>query len=405
MALNSSVQAMTLALAGAAVLLPGEAEACSPAECAYVDAWQSLQPINAQAIPIDGVLLLRGAQSGDSPEEEWLDKIELTVTLDGQPIAGAVEAAGIRDVLLWRPAAPLEPGEYQAVGSLDNPAYDFPFDYCSVDLTLDFGFTVVAEPSAPLVPPLVESSTMVIVRETETLTSLVCCEGAVPYSYSFDCGGGGEYVGWEDGFCAAHQGFGSLRVEVTVDTKLPPATSAMVKRELIIDGESQSAELLDAMAFGDSKPFCTTVLLTNLATGETATSEQTCHGSEPEIMAQLGDVAIDPGDELLENCSEPAYTCEVAASGDRWDLNKCAPWAPDEPTGGDPTEGPGSGGDDTGDGTDGPASGGQDGLVEHGCACDSRAPSPFGALLLLGLGLLRPRRRRSRWRYVPKDSS
>ncbi|WAS98881.1 MYXO-CTERM sorting domain-containing protein [Nannocystis punicea] len=395
MAVNSSsLQAMTLALAGAALLFPAEAEACTPDPCAYSGGLKSLEPLNAQAIPTDGVLLLQVSRFDDSPVEDWLDTIDLTVTRDGQPIAGAVEGSEIRNLLIWQPAAPLEPGDYQVVGDVDNPGDD----YCAYDLELDFGFTVEAEPSMPLVPPLVEREVSVDVHERTDLLSLVCCEGAMPQRFDGYCGSS-EHVGWEEGFCAVHQGFGVLRVEMAIDTKLPLATSAMVVRQLVVDGEPRPPEFDDALQTGAEKPFCTAVQLTNLATGETVTSEEACHGNEPEILAQLGDQAIDPAAELLENCSTPAYTCEIAESADRWDPEQCTPWPTDDPTGGDPTEGPttdgpGSGGDETGDETDGPASGGQDGLVEHGCACDSQAPSPLGALMLLGLGLLRPRRRR-----------
>ncbi|MFY0531136.1 hypothetical protein [Nannocystis pusilla] len=110
---------MSLALAGAA-LVPSEAEACSPDYCSYVEGWSSLEVVST-AIPTDGVLLLQGVRHGSTPEEDWLDKVDLTVTRDGQPIAGAVETSGVRDVLLWRPAEPLEAGEYKVEGSLDNP--------------------------------------------------------------------------------------------------------------------------------------------------------------------------------------------------------------------------------------------------------------------------------------------
>ncbi|MBZ5708141.1 hypothetical protein [Nannocystis pusilla] len=401
---SSSIQALTLALAGAAAVVPSEAEACSPGYCAYTDAWQSLEPINAQAIPTDGVLLLQGARSGSSPEEDWLDKVELTVTRDGQPIAGAVEASPVRDVLLWRPAAPLEPGDYKVVGSLDNPDEDIGYEYCAVDLELDFDFAVEAGPSAPLSPPQLSAQPLLDVRESDALENLVCCDGAMPYSYVFDCGGSDEYVGWDEGFCTGLRAFGTLRVQVSIATDLPQATSALVMRELLVDGSPQRGALLDAQTAGLTKPSCITVRLTNLATGESVESEASCHGDEPEVAAQLGDHAIDPGPALAQECSQGAYTCEI--NQEAWDPEKCAPWPADEPTSGDPTEGPttgeptsegsegsGEGGDES-EGTDGPASGGADELVEHGCACDSRAPSPFGALALLGLGLLRPRRRR-----------
>jgi MYXO-CTERM domain-containing protein len=150
-------------------------------------------------------------------------------------------------------------------------------------------------------------------------------------------------------------------------------------------------------------------------------SEETCHGAA--VADQLGDQELDPTPELQAQCKGGAYTCALDPSMNAWDENLCTPWpggeattgestegtTTDDPTGGGPTTddptggGPGTGsggpGSDGSDGTagsegTGSASGGQDGLVDHGCACDSRETSPLGWLgMLAGLGLLRPRRR------------
>ncbi|MDC0719972.1 hypothetical protein [Nannocystis bainbridge] len=395
---KSSIQAMTVALAGAAVVFPNEASACTPDPCAYAEVWQSLDPLNAGAIPTDGVLLLQGARFGDEPDEDWLATIDLSVTLDGQPIAGAIEASGFHGLLVWRPAEPLTPGDYKVTGEVDNPDYDN-FEYCSFDFDLAFDFTVVAEPSTPLGPPLVERTAEVNLHEREELASLVCCDGAMPGQFDSYCGSAGG-VGWEEGFCAVTRGLGVLLVEMKVDTGLPPATAALVVRQAVVDGEPGLPELDDALRAGSEVAFCTAVRLTNVATGEVVTSEAVCHGSEPEIVAQLGEQVIDPSAALTEACASTAYTCEIGEAGDRWDPGACTPWPGGGETSGDPTEGPTSGpGSDGSDGSDGSegtgnsASGGQDGLVEHGCACDSRAPSAPWAWLLLGLGLLRSRRR------------
>lgn len=413
MALNSSsLKAITLAvpLAGAA-LLPAEAKACSQDYCDYVDAWDSLEPMNAQAIPTDGVLLLQGARDGSSPEQDWLAAVELTVTRDGQPIAGAVETTGVRNVLMWRPAEPLEPGAYKVVGSLDNPELDTYYETCVPDVVmLDFGFEVEAGPSASLVAPKTNAQETLDVAESSDLEQFVCCDGAMPYSYAFDCGGSGDYVSWGDGFCAALQGFGRLRVQASAEVDVPAATDALVVRELLVDGELHTSGFSGPLWVSDVKPFCTSIRVRNVATGETLVSEETCHGAD--LVAQLGDHALDPTDSLATGCTQPAYVCEIDESGVQWDPDKCTAWPADGVTTGetsttdDPTGGPTSGGPDSegsaseggsgsSGGSDGSASGGQDDLVDHGCACDSTTPSPLGALALLGLGLLRPRRRRA----------
>lgn len=389
---------LALPLAGAA-LTPSEADACSPDPCSFVEGWDSLEPVNAASIPIDGVLVLRGTRQGDV-DEDWLSQVELTVTRDGQPIAGAVEATEVRDVLIWRPAAPLEPGAtYQVKGNLDNDETDEYYEGCHPDiLALDFEFQADTEPSAPLTAPKTSAQESVFLLQRKTLDDVVCCDGAYPNDYGFDCGYGGESVYWDEGFCAATRGFGSLNVDISAEVDVPPATAQLLARELFLDGVSIGSTL-DGGALGttDSKPFCTSVKIRNLATGESVMSEAICHGAE--VADQLGDQILDPSAELGQKCKDTPYVCTVKDG--QWDETQCSAWPGEEPTTGDPdpTEGPTSdpsGDPSSSDGTDSDdsATAGQDGLVDHGCACDSSTPSPLGALALLGLGLLRPRRRR-----------
>lgn len=413
MSLNSSTMtivkaaALAIPLAGVA-LAPGEAEACSPDPCWAQDVVTSLEPVNAAAIPTDGVLLLQGAQNNGSPDQDWMMQVDLTVTRDGQPIAGAIESSPVRDLLVWRPSEPLAPGAtYKVTGSLDNPEHPYYDDYdCGPDiLMLDFEFHVDEGPSAPLSAPKTSADESVQLAEHRGLEDLVCCDGAMPVEYYFDCGGSGGYVEWGEGSCSSLRGFGTLKVGTSAEIDVPAATAAMVTQQLFVDGTAGTTYRAGLISISDSKPFCTAIALRNLATGEVVMSEETCHGAG--VAGELGEQDIDPGAALAEKCAGAAYVCVIDEDNARWDETQCTPWpAAGETTGeietsdGPTTGGPGtsaSGGADTGEDTGedtGSASGGQDGLVDHGCACDSTTPSPLGLLGLLGLGLLRRRRRR-----------
>ena len=67
--------------------------------CEAAEFWTTLTPHNAAQIPSDGVLVLQGARHGT-----WDDgataTVELAVTLDGQPVAGALERSPMPGVLV-----------------------------------------------------------------------------------------------------------------------------------------------------------------------------------------------------------------------------------------------------------------------------------------------------------------
>jgi MYXO-CTERM domain-containing protein len=383
---------LAVPLAGAA-LLPDEAEACSPGQCTVVDLWTEIGPVNAAArIPIDGVLLLRAAHGGGAHEDELLSKLGLTVTSDGQPIAGALEATQVRNVLAWRPADPLVPGAvYKVVGQLDNTLEGEEYDYCADDLLpLDFEFIADDGPSAPLAAPEVAAAEEVALSEGDALADLVCCDDAFPAEYYYDCGGAGDHVNWSTGHCASLWGTGRLQVALTVESVVPPATAQMLSVQLVVDGEPREQQIATELTSRATQPFCTEIVLRNLATGESATSKQLCHGDA--VAAQLGKQLLDPAAELAAECAGAAYVCELVEDGSSWDSTKCTPWPDEAATTGDPTTG-----DATGGTTDGPATGGEDdGLVDHGCSCDAGTRGSFEALGLFALGLLRRRRRKRR---------
>jgi MYXO-CTERM domain-containing protein len=389
---------LALPLAGAA-LIPDEADACSPWQCAYVDLWNEVEPVNAAAkIPIDGVLLLRAAHDGGADEDELLTKLGLTVTSDGQPIAGALEPTDVRNVLAWRPADPLVPGAvYKVVGQLDNTVEGEQYDYCADDLLpLDFEFIADDGPSAPLAAPEVTAAEEVELSPGDELEDLVCCDDAFPAEYYYDCGGAGDHVGWSTGNCASLWGTGRLQVALTIDPVAPPATAQMLSVQLVVDGQPREPRIATELTSSAIQPFCTEIVLRNLATGETATSKQSCHGGA--VASQLGRQLLDPSAEIASECVGAAYVCELNEDGSNWDATKCTPWPGEAATTGDETTGPTTGDETGGDQTTGgPATGGEgEDLVDHGCSCDAGTRGSFEALGLFALGLLRRRRRRRR---------
>ena len=418
---STALRTLSLAvpLAGVAAI-PDEAEACSIDSCFFVDAWSAIEPVNGAAIPIDGVLLLQGAGTGTMPDADWLTRIDLTVTRDGQPVAGALETSSIDDLLIWRPAAPLEPGAtFKVTGTLDNPDMMEYYD-CGPDiLMIDFDFTSGMEPTEALAAPGVGAEESVLLNPSLSIDDLVCCDEAFPYEYFNDCGGSYGGTTWFTGFCAPLRGYGVLQVQLTVDHDMPESTSALVTRQVVTDGEPGAITLGDTLSASGGQPICTEVILRNLATGESVTTPKECHGDA--VATQLGPQNIDPSGQLGEKCSSAAYVCERSEETASWDPEKCTPWPPEDPTTGDtaPTGGPETTGDSTGDTapTGGPETAGdstsadasagdssdsdasdtadtadQDGLGDRGCSCDGGAPDGLGLLALAGLGLLRRRR-------------
>lgn len=398
MAARIPVTPLSLAftLAGAA-LVPDEAEACRPPLCDGDYGLEAVDPVNADAIPIDGVLALKTAGTVDLASIQW------TVTRDGQPVDGALEKPEVPDILLWRPAQPLTPGPHQVTGMVVNSDED-PDDCVPDMLALDFEFLVEAEPSAPLAAPTIDVQETVSVKEVVALDGLVCCDGAMPSDNGLDCGPADPSIFWSEGHCQPTRGAGTLRAKFSVTTGLPAATDALVTRQLVVDGAPYDQPRLGVSPlFVSTQPFCTEVVLRNLATGETLTTPQQCHGAD--VADQLGDQPIDPGPGLAAVCSGAAYTCAILDDVvPRWDPAQCTEWPPtDDPTGGT-TGDPGDTGDttgapddstgDPGGDTGGDTGGGQDGAGDKGCGCDTDDSPPGALLALAGIGLVLHRRRR-----------
>lgn len=334
----------------AALVVPvDEAAACSPNPCVDVRLWYSLQPVNAERVPTDGVLVLQGGNFGDAP----ISDIALTVTRDGIPVDGALEATDVAGVLVWRPAAPLQAGAHVVTGTVENPDE---FTYCQDDLALDFEFMAEVVQPIALTPIAVTATEEVSVAPMNELASLACCEGVIPETVEDSCGG--VSPGYKSGECAPTRGTGTLAVELTTASTLPDAAAVQVVYVLKVDGAAVATASDPKFSWRASAPFCTVIEATQLATGEKLATDEQCHGEA--VADQLGDQEIDPT--LATTCTGPLQTCQVDPATQAWDADDCSPWAAD--------------------------------AEKAGCGCnDAAAPDGWAALALLGLAALRRRRR------------
>jgi hypothetical protein len=370
------------------VAIPDRADACDPDPCPDSGVLDGLMPVNAAFIPSDGVLVLRASGQGDG--DAWTDTVSLAVELDGQPVDGALEPVpGIGSALVWRSAAALVPGVYTATGTVDNPD---DLDYCGDDLDLNFEFTVDAAPSTVLMPPEVTAAEVLEVHPGRELGDLVCCEGVMPLLNFNDCGGSSP-PDYPPGSCGVINGTGVLTVTLDIAPKLPIATVGLLAYTVVSDGTDVASSLSPQLQLTAVAPLCSQVRVTNLATGETAITAESCHGEAQAGM--LGPQTLDPTAELT--CDGQLQTCETDVSGNAWDLTQCTPWPPEGETS-TPTEG-GSGATESASDTAGDSTG-QGGPNENGneegflCALDP-AGDRRGALGLLAL-LALARRRRAR---------
>jgi MYXO-CTERM domain-containing protein len=339
--------------------------------CDTVEFWSTLTPYNAQQIPSDGVLVLQGARHG-SWDDAAIASVELTVTLDDVPVAGALELSPLPGLLVWRPEAAWVPGStYKLSGSVTN--VNPPDGTICADATVPIASDVVitAEPAAPLGKPGLSGMPTVTLEPTISLATLACCEGASPTVDVSGCNG--TYVNFDPAMCAPISGIGHLAVEFTgTPAAAGPAAQQIVYTQRIAGSPAITA-LEPSFSFLADAPFCAALEALDLASGAITTSASLCFGDM--VVDQLGPQALAIPETLtcsLQQCQELEGT---------WNTDDCEPL--------DPDSGSGSGSDSDTAGEDG----------DKGCGCNSSDDRPGGAALLGLVGLLGlARRRRSRSR-------
>lgn len=368
-------------------LAPGVSAACPAPDapsCQALDFWFELTPTNAASIPADGVVVLRGRHHGGA-DEPWLDKIAVEVTKDGEAVAGALETTAQQGVLVWRPAAPWEPGAtYAMKGSLTNPEID-PACFLggSEDIPIATDLHIAAMDGAALGPTNFTAVTHLDVAPEVALATVACCPGVLPEYY--DASGCGDYgVFWEGGGCAPTVSHGTLTVQFAGEPAAKGPAADQLLYRLKVDGEVYASGAAPSFVVVTEAPFCAVIEAEDLAGGEITTSAEQCFGQD--VAGEIGVFPLDPSD---------AFDCELqqcTVLGDTWDPAKCTPFVPVvAPTTSDTMTDASDGSDASGSSDTGTA---QDGDAQ-GCACDARSAGDAGLLALVGvLGLARRRRAR-----------
>lgn len=382
-------------LAAVAALAPGTAEACPGYYvCDYADAWVSLELADA-VIPVDGVLVLQGKYPGTDADNAFA-AVELEVTRDGQPIAGALEQTAAIDVLVWRPADPWQPGDYQAVADVaPHP------ENCQVQTPLALPFVVdPGSGPAALLPEFVVDPKFSVIPDI-SLGSLACCLDAQPPVLLHEdyLGCPAEIIDFDLDRCTPTTATGRLALFITGAAAAQDPFGGQILNTLNLDGEpfAHSIREIDITVFPLYAPTCVSYDATDLASGEVVHGEEQCFGQE-----NADSLGVHPIEMLRPLSCSPLEQCAVV--DDTWDKTMCEPF--DVP-GVDTTSGTDTG-DDAGtpaedvpttdaadDSTTEPTGDpGADPTTDDGCGCTTDA-APAPALLALA-GLLTLRRRRVR---------
>lgn len=368
----------------AATVTPAVAEACSTYDCGSYEHWVDLAVVDVAKIPSDGVIVLQGTHFGDDLAS--LPAIELTVTKDGQPIAGALEASSMHGVLVWRPAEPWQTGAtYAVAGMVTNPEEGAACGPPTIPIDAMVNIDVAS--GVALVPVEFSGEAQVQLSPVASLATLVCCEGTAPSS-GYGCGGPDLY--WDAEECAPTQGHGYLSVEISGQAAAAGPTAAQIVYTLKVDGKVDTSNLVPVFSVSRDTPFCAVIEASYLASGAVTASEERCFGED--MAAMLGPQALDPAANLqcvLEQC---------VTADNTWDPTMCVPYDPSQPTGSDGSDSASDGsgsdaGSDAGSGSGSATAGEGDG--DKGCACTVRPTGDAGLLALVGLvGLARRRRAR-----------
>lgn len=369
---------------GLAVLgTPGVARACTPNACDTFSDF-SLFSVASQEVSVDGVILFES--------EEWplpfgsiggaLNRIDVVVVDSmGFEVPGALEA--VPGVYVWRPNAPLNPGDDLWVTYSVTPQVES----CADVLSGTQSVAVVNAPPPTLAKPRVHFETSFELFHDEQIEYLVCCDEAIP---SRDCG----HTHWSQGYCAAERGIGLALADAHV-SGLDPALATTTRLDFSVDGELLTSRGGVAVLRGASfsyrrdHAYEVSVDLVDLASGERLNlGTFQADGHRPR---ELGRVTIDVSEKIDANCAGPAYRC---GSSGFWEEDDCSPYGNDgdgTPTGGAGESTTGDVATTTGVGSGSSSGGSESGSIDDGAAdttagkgCAVGSPGPFAFLVLFG---------------------
>lgn len=310
------------------VLLADEAAACTPDPCAGITAFVGLQRVGTGAagvvdVPIDGVLILEAQWFGEVTAEQLLGALTVQVSVDGDPVDGTVEAVarpGMDDILLWRPAALLQPETTYTVLATYLNGDDVPAECAAKQVDIPLEFKTTAGKALAMTPPQVWSDSSYGDSPVMSLDSLICCDGAFPVAQMLcDIPQG---LAWSEGKCVPTMSRARLSATMGVAAILDSPTAAQWARTLHENGEEVDTTLAQSFSRSLLEPACFTIVQYSLATGESFTSEERCVGDD--LLMPLGDLLLDPDPQLSELCEDTPYICE--ANDDGWVPGRCRPW-------------------------------------------------------------------------------
>jgi hypothetical protein len=254
-------------------------------------------------------------------DESWWEHVVVSVTDDaGAPVDGELELHSGFTPATWRPSEPWIPGSFEVKVVVDLEAGGEP----CVPIEVVAPLLVLATPTAPHPAFTVATSETHSLVPRFELSTLVCCDGALPYRPSVQgviCPSHPPprpEIG--TGFCTELIGRGRLLVETVVEPVVAADSPLLAVRE-VTAGDRPTTSGAQATVVLES-PGCIELEILDLLTG-VRTSFPSCHGDE--LGNQLGEVALDPAPSLVESCVGEPYVCEVIAS-DRWDPDACTRW-------------------------------------------------------------------------------
>lgn len=311
--------ALTLALpiAAGAPAVAGPCASGPPIDpCVDLAYVASLELVGAaEVIPADGVIVLRGVFGGLS-DAELFASVELTVTRDGQPVAGALERTEAEQVLVWRPDAAWVPGPHAVRAAVHN---DLPVEPACGEamFTAEFAVLVDVAPGVPISPPTLTGSARLQSTKLVALEHLACCEDAAPVKQTAPCNS--TYLEWDDGACFAVDSRGYLELDLELAPAVSGPTAGQLLYRYVTDGAPGSADLALYPGTFAGAPVCLAVEALDMASGAVARGPEQCFGAE--FAAELG---LQPAP-LPDSYHCPLQRCEV--QGNTWDLERCTPLA------------------------------------------------------------------------------
>ncbi len=363
----------------AGLLLIPEARAGHCTYCTGSRPHDGLFPL--AGIGSDGVVVVVLADySGGLIDESWWEHVAVSITDDaGVPVDGELEIHSGFTPATWRPSQPWIPGSFEARVDVNLEAGGEP----CLPIEVVSPFVVLDTPTAPRPAFTIATSETYWLDPRPELSTLVCCDGALPYLPSVPgviCPSHSPpdpEIG--TGFCAELIGRGRLYVETEFEPVVVADSPLLAVRELTTGDRPATSGPQATVVL--SSPGCIELEVLDLVSG-VRTSFPSCHGDA--IGDQLGEVGLDPAPALVESCVGDPYVCEVAY--DRWDPNACTRW-PDgaafEPL--PDTSSETSSGSDPGGDADAESSGG-------GCSLAGRS-AHSGVWLLIVVLMLRRRSR------------